>query len=100
MANIYTADVGYLYIVRCNNYYKIGISLLPEQRINLIKTDNYQPVETIAIYKSKDIKGLEEGLHEVLAEEGFHERGEWFKLNHKHIGVLLELIEDVVKESY
>lgn len=68
----------YLYIVRCNNAYKIGVSSLPEQRVSLIKTDNYQEVEVLHIIQLEHAYEVEKDLHDVLKEEGYHIRGEWF----------------------
>lgn len=73
-------SANYLYIVRCDDAYKIGVSSLPEQRIALIKTDNYRPVSTICIVELTNAYKVEANLHEVFKESGNHIRGEWYSV--------------------
>lgn len=84
---------SYLYIVECNGKCKVGVSALPEQRVALIRTDNYQPVKTIAIVKLKNAYKVENELHDILTEAGRHVRGEWFEIEGSK---LLESLEDII----
>jgi len=72
---------SYIYIVECNGVYKIGVSVLPEQRISLIRTDNYQPIRTVAILEVLSGYGVERYAHTFLKSLGVHVRGEWFRLS-------------------
>lgn len=88
----------YLYIVRCNDAYKVGVSTLPEQRIALIRTDNYQPVQTIAIIGLPDAYRIEKEPHELFKEQGAHIRGEWFKLPEELVAALPEALVEALVE--
>lgn len=70
----------YLYIVKCGDAVKIGVSTLPEQRVSLIRTDNHQEVTLVAILALENAYLVEKELHSILKGDGYHLRGEWFSL--------------------
>lgn len=71
--------VEYLYVVKCNDFIKIGASKLVEQRIKRIQTCCPYEIELLKVYSCKKDEGypLERFLHSRLRE--YQERGEWFK---------------------
>lgn len=65
----------HLYIIRCGEYFKIGVSDNPERRIKDFKSANPYPLEILYI-------GMNEGHEEKLWHDIFahrHHHGEWFK---------------------
>lgn len=94
MNNLYQTSKSYLYIVKCEGAYKIGISALPEQRISLIKTDNHKPVEVIGVFKLGNANKWEQDIHEVLKEEQYHIRGEWFSCSREQINQLIKVLKE------
>jgi hypothetical protein len=66
----------HLYIVRCGEFFKIGVSDNPERRIKDLETSNPFPIEVLYI-------GHNEGHEEKLWHDIFehrHHRGEWFQV--------------------
>ncbi len=86
-------DVGYLYVVKAGDYFKVGFATLPEQRIQLIKTDNALPVEVLCLKKVPYAKELEHAIHGWLITDGFRFRNEWYNYDEKIISNLLAEIE-------
>ena len=67
---------GYVYIIRCEHYYKIGVSKQIESR--KWETDNPFPIEIIRVFPSQTMRRTEMRLHEMFRR--FLHRGEWFVL--------------------
>ena len=86
-------DVGYLYVVKVGENFKVGTSTLPEQRIQLIRTDNALPLEVLCIQKLPFVNEWEKLIHEWLRTDGYHVRGEWYKDSSGILELLLEEIE-------
>ena len=87
-------DEGYIYIVECDDNYKIGISVLPEQRVSLIKTDNAKPVSLVYLKEVPFAEDGERRIHKDLRERGLHVRGEWFKLDGETLDEVIHFIEN------
>lgn len=84
-------EVGYVYLVKMGEHYKIGISKSPEKRLGeFTKLPN--ELEKICVVKVKGYKRIEEYLHEHFADKRV--RGEWFELNEEDI----EYIKEYLKE--
>lgn len=72
-------DEGHIYIVKCREYYKIGITKQPVvKRLISLQTASPFEITVVASKKIKDIRVNETNLHKLLRD--FHVRGEWFKL--------------------
>lgn len=69
---------GYVYLVKLNNHYKIGIADNPESRLKEFTLLPYE-LETIIVEKVLDNYGLEKELHEKYKHKRI--RGEWFELD-------------------
>jgi len=98
-------EKGYLYLIECNNYYKIGITQNIEQRLLQFKTFIPMDVELIFkekfnyIYKSK----IERELHKEFKHK--HYKGEWYNLNKRDIDKIKQRLNgykqmDISKEKY
>ena len=69
----------YLYLLECEQYYKIGISNNPKMRFTAIRTANpyeVKPIMCIFTYDRKKTKQLESMLHSRFKK--IQHRNEWF----------------------
>lgn len=83
--------IGYVYVVKLDKHYKIGISKSPETRLKEFTLLPYE-LEHILIAKIKGYEVREKELHEHFADKRV--RGEWFELNEEDI----EYIKEYLKE--
>lgn len=81
-----------LYIARANDYFKIGISENPEERIKQLQTGNPEPVDLYAEFEAEDAAKCESRLHKRF--EGFRIQGEWFKLDVRIVDGIINLYND------
>lgn len=81
---------GYVYIVQCEQYFKIGSSFTPS--IRRFKTDNPLSVRMRFVFPTKAMRTVEKALHARFA--AYHHRDEWFILPDDVIA-WLESITDV-----
>lgn len=99
----------FLYLLECENYYKIGISNNPKLRFTAIRTAN--PFEVIPVmcifgYDKKIIRGIETKLHYKFKH--IKHRNEWFIKSDEIISQIKSLIDnekffeysDFVKDYY
>lgn len=83
-------DVGkrlYVYVVRINEFVKIGVSTDPEHRRNTIQSSSPYPVELLAVFDGGQEE--EDRLQHLFKQ--YHERGEWFRVEgemKKHVAWL------------
>jgi hypothetical protein len=79
-----------IYIVECEGYYKVGISIDFNVRLKGLQCSNPLPVKTIKLYNDIEHAELKESaIHKRLKE--YHHIGEWFKCD-------LIIIENVINE--
>lgn len=74
-------DCATIYLVRCEEYIKVGVSRTPAQRIASFKTSNPYPVSLVEKYYIDDwfvALLLERECHLRLVESGIKKSGEWF----------------------
>jgi hypothetical protein len=76
-----------IYIIKCLDYYKIGMSQSPLYRMEKLQTSN--PIELTMIFNKefKYIHVLERQLHEYFKDK-LHYR-EWFKLSEFDVEVII-----------
>lgn len=82
-------DNGYVYLVKLDKHYKIGISLTPDSRLKEFTLLPY-PLEYICIEKVYSYKQIEKELHRIYASKNV--RGEWFELNDDDVKSIVEYI--------
>lgn len=78
MSSYYTPEPGYIYVFRCQQFFKIGKSQAPKDRLSNVQINNPFPVVQIKVYPVPDMDTAEQYLHAELAI--YRERGEWFVL--------------------
>lgn len=69
----------YIYIIRCQQFYKIGIANDVKSRLAQLSTGNPFPLEVLAVYGFENAESVERALHQRFANT--RARGEWFDLN-------------------
>lgn len=83
--NTEESDIGYVYLVKLDKHYKIGISINPEERLKEFTLLPY-PLEEVCIERVKGYKNIEQELHRIF--ENKNVRGEWFELNQEDIAFI------------
>ena len=82
---------GYVYIVKCRYFYKIGISQNAERRISGMKTDNPFPITTVKVKFVESYKDMEKHLHNRYIERNV--TGEWFFLSDSELDDAIEEVD-------
>lgn len=83
---------GYVYLVKLDKHYKIGIAQCPEQRLREFTLLPYK-LEDIKIAKVKDNQQVEKDLHEKYKDKRV--RGEWFKLNDIEVKEIVDYLTSI-----
>lgn len=83
-------DGRFLYLVKCNEYYKIGVAHDLDNRLNSLQCGNPYRLELVSAVKLMDSDYCEELLHQRYdSRRGI---GEWFKLTDGDVKELLILM--------
>ena len=71
----------YIYVIgmETTNFYKIGCSNNPLERLKNLQTANPLPLNVVAIFTSTDMYSYESKIHEFLTE--YRRKGEWFEID-------------------
>lgn len=67
-----------LYLIKCNEYYKIGIATDLDSRVAALQTGNPYPLVVIACFRYHNAGVVEKAIHQKFAD--IRALGEWFKL--------------------
>lgn len=84
-------DDGYVYLVKLDKHYKIGISISPDSRLQEFTLLPY-PLEDICIEKVNDYKQVEKELHKLYDDKRV--RGEWFSLQQSDVENIIKYIQE------
>jgi Meiotically up-regulated gene 113 len=74
-------DHGWVYLVKCGDFYKIGISKKLDKRLETLQTSNPHPIELIKSWKYDPwhlVIKIERLLHKHF--KPYHHKLEWFQL--------------------
>src|SRR5258706_1201450 len=71
----------YLYIIKCQDFHKIGIANDVEARLAQLSTGNPYPLEVVVIYAFDNAEIVERSIHQRYKE--IRQRGEWFNLDYE-----------------
>lgn len=85
----------YLYIIKCDKYYKIGIASNIDSRLNSLQCGNPFELEVVCAFRVKKARQLEKDLHNGLRQ--FNHKREWFILDTDFIEDLKVFIENYDK---
>jgi hypothetical protein len=80
-----------IYLVKCNDFYKIGITYNVETRISCLGVGNPYPLELIYSKKLHTAEQVESFLHNKYKEKNI--KGEWFLLNEVDIEEIKNFVE-------
>lgn len=67
-----------LYLIKCNEFYKIGIATDLENRLAALQTGNPYPLEVEACYQFVNASVVEKALHQRFSAS--RTIGEWFRI--------------------
>ena len=86
---------SYIYIIKCHEYYKIGIATRVNKRLSELQVGNPYKIELVERFEIDPhyILSFERRLHAILG--GWNVRGEWFELNPAE----LDAIKDYCKTA-
>lgn len=81
----------YIYLLKSNNKYKIGISDDVEKRCSILSTGN--PYKIVIIYKKmiNNARTQEKKLHTIFRKKRV--QGEWFKLNDNDVSHIIDFFK-------
>ena len=69
-----------LYLIKCGEFYKIGVSSNPKNRIDELQTGAPQKLKLLdTVQVDGSVYALESYIHRLYEDKNSH--GEWFKLN-------------------
>jgi len=68
----------YLYLIKCQQFYKIGIANDVKSRLAQLATGNPFELQISAIYAFENASIVELSIHQAFSEQ--REKGEWFRL--------------------
>ena len=69
----------YVYLIKSETLYKIGIANDPEGRLAQLQTGNPHVLELLSCYGFNNASVVEKSLHQAFSGANF--RGEWFTLD-------------------
>lgn len=71
----------YLYIIKCQDFFKIGVANDVENRLSQLSTGNPFPLVVEVTYAFDNAEVVERALHQRFKEQ--RTRGEWFELSYE-----------------
>ena len=84
---------GYIYIIRCENFYKIGKTQDIEARLSSFNTGNPFPMTLILCSEVEEVDEVEKELHSMACGNKAHiVKGEWYKLCDKVLEQIVRMI--------
>jgi len=79
----FNGDTGYIYLLKVNDYYKLGRTNQFERRLKQFETYNPYKIEVILKAKVDTCEGIEAHLLDKFSDKQV--KGEWFKLDNADI---------------
>jgi|SRR6185369_4196111 len=80
-----------IYIVKCNEFYKIGITDDIRRRMIALQTGNPYELKLVKTYRA--VSSFEELIHTILTKAKQHVRGEWFQPDTASLELIMEILE-------
>lgn len=84
-----------IYLMKCHEFYKIGIGGNPKKRLSQLQVGNPYKIElvafsTVSLLRAERFEGF---FHDLLSDNDLRVRGEWFKLSDKIVGLILNFFK-------
>lgn len=89
--------IGYVYLIKSGDYYKIGVANDVLSRINELQIGNPIELGLMHALKVPDPYGVEKSLHNMYST--LRHRGEWFILNEEHVEWFRTELQKIVINS-
>lgn len=89
--------MGFVYLVQCNEFYKIGVATNMLQRLAGLQTGNPYPLRVIAYYRIENPVEVEARLHFRFQKKSHG--GEWFKFDEQDVKRVCEDLEQMGGEK-
>jgi predicted GIY-YIG superfamily endonuclease len=85
----------FVYVLKCHEYYKIGIATNVKSRLASNQTGNPYPIELVASIEvgEKDCYIIESYLHQSLKQ--WNERNEWFRLSSAEVKAVIDVCKNL-----
>ena len=84
------AKSGYIYLIKCGRFHKIGKASDVLNRLQTLQTGNPYKLKIIHTFKAKDYSKAERLLH--ARYNYWRRRGEWFELNENQIKEITRVV--------
>ncbi len=81
----------YVYLIACQDYFKIGIANNVPNRLAQLYTGNPFDMKVVVVYGFENAEAIERSLHQRFRHKRV--RGEWFVLSENEIEVLKSVCE-------
>ena len=89
--------MGFLYLVRCNEFVKIGIAQDVSDRLATLQTGNPYPLTLLDSFEFPNALQVESGLHKKFKK--FLVQGEWLKFNDEQVEQATEICQNYDKQG-
>jgi len=90
-------NLGYIYVIKADKYYKIGKAEKPEQRVEAFITSCPFEIDIILFKLVKNYARVETLLHKKFKEKKY--RSEWFLLNQTDISKIKIFLDKQIKNK-
>jgi len=80
---------GYVYLLKCGEYYKIGYSKKPYRRAKKLRTATPYPIEVVFTLRTPHYKHAEKTLHYRYRDK--RRNGEWFELSVDDVAEIMSI---------
>ena len=84
------STAGFVYVVRCDRYYKIGCTRNAKHRIARFETSYPHALTVVHVVRVSDMTRTEQTLHTRFADKRV--KGEWFDLTASDLRVIARLL--------
>ena len=79
-----------VYILKSDNYYKIGVAIDADKRVKELQTGNPHTIECIFSRQVPEAYEAEKWLHDTFKQ--YKIRGEWFELDAENLDIVKDMI--------
>lgn len=93
-SNLINSEGAGVYLIKCHNLYKIGMTTDMKSRFIGLQTSSPYPLKLVAFISChiEEMESLEFSLHETFRI--YCVRGEWFSLNREHLKSIMKMAEE------
>lgn len=97
VVNMHRKYEGFVYLIKCGERFKIGITNDMSRRMDQLRGQSPYPLELVHHAKGYNNAGKESSLHKKYGEHRVH--GEWFELSSEQVAEIIEDLNDWAREG-